>query len=405
MTILPSNLAKRLRAAGLTVVEIDGWESRGRPGVYGPVGVLNHHTGSFDRDGDLAEDLAYAKWLFLTGRSDLPAPLCALALSVEGTVYLGSAGRTNHAGVSRSSGSVAAGDGNSLYVGIEWMLSGTQRIPDVMYQAGVKMNAVLLDVLGSSAQAVSSHYQTSVTGKWDIGDPDGVEFKGKMVLDVAKFRRAVKEHMNAPEPEPVKQTLRASLKRWRGFVHLKARFYQDYGQAVRLAAKRGRGVDVDVQQSKERGLWALHWKTVGKNRLHDPRGKIPASARIADLTNAQISRLRGPNGQRPRRLGYILRLADRLGVRVELELKSRVGVKRLSRLVKRFNSMNARGDLQFKTLAELPGSLNRLGPAYRAGGTTILSFTGYKGSGINKARASRVTDYVRGNAKWSREDS
>lgn len=192
MANLPKDLPAKLRAAGLTVIEIEGWETRGRPGSFDPVGVLNHHTGAFDRDGDLADDLDYAKWLFLRGRADLPAPLCQIALSAEGTVYLGAAGRANHGGVAKASGSVAAGDANTLYIGIEWMLSGTQVIPAKMMKAATILNAVLTQrVTKTSVQAVSCHYQTSVTGKWDIGDPNGIPFGSAKVLNVPKFRVAV----------------------------------------------------------------------------------------------------------------------------------------------------------------------------------------------------------------------
>ncbi len=202
---LPADLPDRLKKAGLKVVEIDGWRARGRPsstGEFKPVGVLNHHTGTHDPIGDFADDLTYAKWLFLTGRKDLPPPLCQLSISAEGTVYVGASGRANHAGKAKASGSVAAGDGNALYAGIEWMLSGTQAIPAGMYAAAVKTNAVLLDIFGSSEQASSCHYQTSVTGKWDIGDPDGVPFSGHKVLDVPKFRGAIKEYRNSQKPKP-----------------------------------------------------------------------------------------------------------------------------------------------------------------------------------------------------------
>jgi hypothetical protein len=205
---LPDDLPARLRKAGLKVVEIDGWRERGRPastGSFAPVGVLNHHTGSHDPIGDFADDLSYAKWLFRTGRADLPAPLCGLSISAEGTVYVGAAGRSNHAGIAKASGSVAQGDGNSLYVGIEWMLSGSQVIPDKMYEAGVKTNGVLLDWMDNSVQTISCHYQTSVTGKWDIGDPNGIPFNGHKVLNVPKFRDAVKRWRNsrhaAPKPD------------------------------------------------------------------------------------------------------------------------------------------------------------------------------------------------------------
>ena len=125
----------------------------------------------------------------------LVAAVTALALAATAqaasVVYVGAGGRANHAGTARSMGSVAAGDGNSLYVGIEWMLSGTQPISDAQYDAAATTNAVLLDIMGSSVKTVGCHFQTSVTGKWDIGDPRGVPFNGHKVLDVPKFRQAV----------------------------------------------------------------------------------------------------------------------------------------------------------------------------------------------------------------------
>lgn len=196
---LPADLPARFRAAGLTVEAEDGWRSNGRPGPFGPVGVLNHHTGGS------ANDRAYARWMFNAGRSDLPAPLCHISINRQGVVYVGAGGRANHAGRAKSSGSVAAGDGNSLYIGIEWMLTGTETISDVQYRAGVTANAVLTQMLGNSVDVISCHYQTSVTGKWDIGDPQGIPFKGKRVLDVDKFRRDVQVRRTAlysPKPKP-----------------------------------------------------------------------------------------------------------------------------------------------------------------------------------------------------------
>jgi hypothetical protein len=201
---LPDNLPDLLKKAGLQVVEIDGWRTRGRPvstGEFKPVGSNNHHDARKDEVGDTADDLQWAKWLFLTGRgTELPPPLCQLALSMEGVVYVGASGRANHAGVARPSGSVAGGDGNALYVGTEWMLSGTQAIPKTMYDAAIKLNGVLLDVLGSSVQAISCHYQTSTTGKWDIGDPNGVPFNGHKVLNVPLFRDHVKKWRASRSP-------------------------------------------------------------------------------------------------------------------------------------------------------------------------------------------------------------
>ena len=204
MNRLTADLIAALRAAGLEVVVVTGWMTRGRPGAFSPVGVNNHHTGASARGWTRVKELAYAKWMFLTGRPDLPAPLCQIALGRSGVVYVGAAGRANHAGTARASGSVAAGDGNTLYVGVEWMLSGTENIPDEMMEAGAILNAVLTEKqTGTSVQTISCHYNTSVTGKWDIGDPDGVLYNGKRVLDIFRFRRRVastRERLYAKTP-------------------------------------------------------------------------------------------------------------------------------------------------------------------------------------------------------------
>jgi hypothetical protein len=217
-TYLPSNTADILRDAGLKVVEVPGWKTRGRPpstGSFNPVGVLNHHTGASALGKTMAWIMDYVKWLFLIGRpSDgLPPPLCQMALGRDGTVYLGAAGRANHAGKARARGTVAAGDGNSMYVGIEWMLSGTEAIPRVMYEAGVLLNKVLITkILHSSVGTVAAHYETSVTGKWDIGDPDGVLHNGKRVLNMAEFRTDVQNRVLA-SPKPPKKPTRVTQAR------------------------------------------------------------------------------------------------------------------------------------------------------------------------------------------------
>ena len=192
MNRLTADLIAALRAAGLEVVVIADWLARGRPGEFNPVGVLNHHTGASARGWTRVKELAYAKWMFLTGRPDLPAPLCQIALGRSGVVYVGAAGRANHAGTARASGSVSAGDGNTLYVGVEWMLSGTEALPVEMMEAGATLNAVLTEKqTKTSVQTVSCHYNTSVTGKWDIGDPAGVLYNGVRVLDIGRFRQRV----------------------------------------------------------------------------------------------------------------------------------------------------------------------------------------------------------------------
>lgn len=177
---LPATLPTLLRAAGLTVVELPGWQTAGRPastGNFNPVGVLWHHTGGA-QDG-----LGYVKALLVPGRSDLPGPLCHLSIGRNGTVYVVAAGRTNHAGVAKASGSVAAGDGNALYIGIEVQNTGTEGWKPAQYNAMVATGAVLKELLGTSVQTQRGHKETSVTGKWDPG-----------MLDMDKFRADIDAH-------------------------------------------------------------------------------------------------------------------------------------------------------------------------------------------------------------------
>ena len=164
---LPDNTPEILRRHGLKVKVVPGWKTRGRPastGGFSPVGVLCHHTAT-----TVAWTLAAVLRLLTGGRSGLPGPLCQFGLDRSGTVWLVAAGRANHAGVARSVGSVAGGDGNELYFGIEAFNSGTgESWPAVQYNAYVLLAAVLqVEFTKNSARAVAGHKETSTTGKVD----------------------------------------------------------------------------------------------------------------------------------------------------------------------------------------------------------------------------------------------
>lgn len=194
-THLPKDLPARLRKRGGKVVEVYKWYGRGRPastGGFAPVGVLWHHTGGSSKGG-----LDYAEWMAFEGRSDLPAPLCQIAIGGDGTIYILASGRANHAGTAKASGSVAAGDGNSLYVGVECMNNGTEGWSKAQYDAMVLVGVVLGEVLGCTAQAQRAHKETSVTGKWDPG-----------ALDMDKFRLDIASASLPKAPKPKKPTKR-----------------------------------------------------------------------------------------------------------------------------------------------------------------------------------------------------
>jgi hypothetical protein len=230
--MMSTKLADILRAAGLNVVELPGWKTRGRPGSFKPVGVLWHHTGA------TTNGRSYAAGILTSGRSDLPGPLCQLSIDRQGTVYVIAAGRANHAGKAKSVGSVAAGDGNTLYYGIEFQNSGTEGWKSPQYDAGIKATAAIQkSITGNSARAVAAHYETSTTGKWDPGDPKGVSFRGARVLDMGKVRGDVGARLKGNPVGQAKPTrvsnARSDLQR--ALTRLDAAVKAGRGAPVRLA--------------------------------------------------------------------------------------------------------------------------------------------------------------------------
>lgn len=195
---LPVNLPAILRDAGLKVVELDGWQTRGRPastGGFDPVGVLCHHTATSVKSSN-----ADVERLLVVGRSDLPGPLCHLGLRRDGTVVVVAAGRANHAGAAKASGTVAAGDGNSLYIGIEAYNDGRgEPWPKAQMDAYATLCAVLsAKVTGSSVATVRGHKETSLKGKIDpTFDMDA--FRARVAPKITGLRKPV-----LPESAPKK---------------------------------------------------------------------------------------------------------------------------------------------------------------------------------------------------------
>lgn len=228
---LPNDLPKILRDAGLKVSEVDGWRNRARPastGGFAPVGVLCHHTAT-DRHTRDSSVLA----LLVGGRSDLPGPLCQLGLGRDGTVYVVAAGRANHAGTAKPSGTVAGGDGNSLYIGIEAFNDGVgEAWPKAQYDAYVLLCATLCaKVTHNSASTVRGHKETSVTGKVDP------------TFNMDEFRGAVAARLraNGPTPAPALKPTAVSKARallWKAYKRAKGERRRTLGEILRRAPRR-----------------------------------------------------------------------------------------------------------------------------------------------------------------------
>ena len=80
--------AALMRDAGLTVLAIKDWKTRGRSADLYPWALIDHHTAATN---DITQ-------MLIDGRRDLPGPLCNFELREYGDWGLIASGRANHAG-------------------------------------------------------------------------------------------------------------------------------------------------------------------------------------------------------------------------------------------------------------------------------------------------------------------
>ena len=173
-----------LKAAGLKIALVDGWESRGRVDVGTITGVICHHTVG-PRNGNMPSLNVLVK-----GRSDLPGPLAQLGLGRDGTYYIVAAGRCNHAGVGIWKGFV---NGNANFIGIEAENTGLGNDfpwPDVQMDAYRRGVSAILKHVGRSAEFCAGHKEYAL--------PRGR--KPDPIFDMITFRSSVASILNGTAP-------------------------------------------------------------------------------------------------------------------------------------------------------------------------------------------------------------
>ena len=141
MSIMLTDLADVLRAAGLPVVEVPGWQERGstyRGGQRDVKGIVCHHTATPDR---FTGDYPTYAWI-RDGGANLPGPVANLGLGRSGVWYIFAAGRANHAGPVHAHLRTTYGNGYSI--GIEAENSGVSGPwPEVQYDSYARGVAAL----------------------------------------------------------------------------------------------------------------------------------------------------------------------------------------------------------------------------------------------------------------------
>lgn len=184
-------VADVLRSAGLKVVELDGWRTRGR--TFVPKGIVWHHTATSVKASDSNVDR-----LLRDGRPDLAGPLSQLGLRRDGTFVVVAAGRANHNGYGTwgndSIGIEAYNDG----VGEPWPLA--------QVDAYVRGTAAICRFLGWGADRVKAHRETDPRRKIDPAGLDMDEMRRRVTaalaqgddddMDEATFKKWLRDVLN-----------------------------------------------------------------------------------------------------------------------------------------------------------------------------------------------------------------
>ena len=194
MTGRDTGIADRLRARGLTVVEVAGWQTRGSAS-FDPKGSIDHHTA-----GPLAGN-APSLGVCINGRPGIPGPLANVLVGRDNTCYVIAAGRANHGGVGTWQGL----SGNTHFYGVERENVGTGAEPWTPAQhltAGL-VHAALIGANGN-AELVVRHA--------DYATPHGrkTDAYGITTADLQKLVTLINAQVGQPAPVPVEQDTRAA---------------------------------------------------------------------------------------------------------------------------------------------------------------------------------------------------
>ncbi len=178
-------MADAFRKGGLTVREVEGWKTYGRPYSFAPRGVVFHHTAS-----NKARGAAPALPTVIHGRPDLPGPLCHALVGRDGTVYTIAAGRANHAGLGGPWSTIPKDSANSYMAGVEVENDGLgEPWPDQQLDVCAKIFAILLLQFRRTETWLIGHKEWAPDRKIDPAHVDMNAFRrrvGTVLLDAGK---------------------------------------------------------------------------------------------------------------------------------------------------------------------------------------------------------------------------
>lgn len=169
-------IADALRAAGLQVEEIAGWQSRGSASFEPQVLVVHHTAGAA---GKPAPSLG----ICINGRPGLSGPLCQVLLGRDGVFRVIAAGRANHAGA----GGFRGVTGNTYSLGLEVENVGTVLEPWTPETVALmhRASAALLKGMGRDASWLCGHKEWAPRRKIDPHSLNMDEFRAAVGAVIA----------------------------------------------------------------------------------------------------------------------------------------------------------------------------------------------------------------------------
>ena len=176
--LMVTNLATILRNAGLNVVEVSGWTTRGHGQLTAVKSIIVHHTAG-PASGDMPS-LNYIR----DGSSSLSGPLAQLGLGRTGTWYVIAAGLSYHAGVVTDSSLYSNANAIGIEaegVGLPATNTGHSNWPEVQWQSYVRGVRALKNAFGVPTARVLGHKE--------VASPLGRKIDPNFSMD--EFRKAL----------------------------------------------------------------------------------------------------------------------------------------------------------------------------------------------------------------------
>jgi hypothetical protein len=158
--MLDTGLANRIRAKGVTVVEVDGWKARGNSSGFAPIGAVHHHTAGSSKGTTPSLNTC------IYGRPDVPGPLCQVLQSreanpAEDKAYVIAAGKGNHGGQGTWTGRSGTMNSNYESEGLEVEHVGTAPVDPIRHEIAARILAAMCEAPGSprDSSMVCQHFE------------------------------------------------------------------------------------------------------------------------------------------------------------------------------------------------------------------------------------------------------